>query len=95
MAYENYKRVEIEITDGVLHATLSAPPLNVMSLELFRELRQLGKELENDPDVRVLVLRSADPEFFIAHFDVEAILEFSIEGEPERGARNVFHEMVV
>ena len=93
MAYEDYKRVDVEIINRVLYATVCAPPLNVMSLELFRELRRLGKELEDDCDVRVLVLRSADPEFFIAHFDVEAILEFSIDGEPQRGARNVFHEM--
>ena len=80
MAYENYKRVDVKISNGVLYATVCAPPLNVMSLELFRELRRLGNEIKDDCDVRVLVLRSADPEFFIAHFDVEAILEFSLEG---------------
>ena len=93
MSYEGYEKIEIAVTGGVAHATVSAPPINVMTLALFGELRRLVEELEADPDARVLVLRSADPDFFIAHFDVEAILQFSLEGEAERGARNVFHEM--
>ena len=40
------------------------------------------------------MLRSADPDFFIAHFDVEAILEFPTDGEPRREATpNPFHQM--
>jgi enoyl-CoA hydratase/carnithine racemase len=40
------------------------------------------------------VLRSADPDFFIAHFDVEAILQFPTEGDPVRETTpNPFHRM--
>jgi enoyl-CoA hydratase/carnithine racemase len=46
-------------------------------------------DLSKDDDVRVVVLRSANPEFFIAHFDVASILEFPTDGEaveePELG----------
>jgi len=37
------------------------------------------------------VFRSANPEWFIAHFDVEAILRFPVESEPTE--HNRFHEM--
>ena len=60
---------------GVATATISAPPCNVMTVELWGELDPLSLDIEADDDVRVLVLKSADPDFFIAHFDVAAILE--------------------
>ena len=63
MSYEGYERIEIAVAGGVVHATVSAPPINVLTLELFGELRRLVQELEADPHARVLVLRSADPDF--------------------------------
>ena len=49
----------------------------------------MSVDLSKDDEVRVVVLRSANPEFFIAHFDVTAILEFPTNGEaveePELG----------
>jgi enoyl-CoA hydratase/carnithine racemase len=46
--------------------------------------------------VRALVLRSDDPDFWIAHFDVEAILGFPIGAPAERAKQvddNPFHAM--
>src|SRR5690606_4247142 len=61
---------------------------------LYQELSALSAELENDPDLAVVVLQSADPEFFLAHFDVEAILAFPTDGEPERQPElNEYHRM--
>ena len=47
----------------------------VMTIPLFLELDQLIRAVEQDDTVQVFVLRSADPEFFISHFDVTALLE--------------------
>jgi enoyl-CoA hydratase/carnithine racemase len=75
-------------------ATIDAPPINVMTLQLFAELAQLSKDVEADDEVSVLVLRSADPDFFIAHFDVAAILTFPTDTPAERSAAlNDFHAM--
>lgn len=73
MAYD-YNLISIEIDGGVADATISAPPMNVMTVDLWGELDRLGQEVEKDDAVRVLVLKSADPDFFIAHFDVAAIV---------------------
>ncbi|MFD1524350.1 enoyl-CoA hydratase/isomerase family protein [Pseudonocardia yunnanensis] len=67
---------------GVATVTIDAPPINVMSRELFRELRRFCTWVSTQNDVRVVVFRSADPEFFIAHFDVELLLELSASEEP-------------
>jgi len=86
--------VHLDIDEGVAVATIDAPPMNVMTIPLYLELAQLAVEVEANDAIKVLVLRSADPDFFIAHFDVEAILQFPTEGEPRREATpNPFHQM--
>jgi len=86
--------VTLEVAEGVGVATIDAPPINVMTIPLYLELAQLCAEVEVDDRIKVLVLRSAHPDFFIAHFDVEAILQFPTDGEPQREATpNPFHQM--
>lgn len=55
---------------GYWHATLSNPPINLIDLDTIAELDELVTRLESDPDVKVIVFASADPEFFLAHYDV-------------------------
>lgn len=83
MAYAN-ELVVVQVTDGVATATIDNPPVNLMTGRLFKELAALADEVAADDDVRVLVLRSAHPNFFIAHFDVSSILRFPAEGEAVR-----------
>lgn len=93
MAYD-YARLKVEPADGLLVATIDNPPINLLTIELFRELAAFTREVAADPDVRVLVMKSADPDFFIAHFDVEAILQFPAPHEPLPEIElNEFHGM--
>lgn len=93
MAYD-LSLVHVEVARGIATATIDNPPMNLMTLELFAQLATLAELVEQDPEVRVLVLRSADPDFFIAHFDVELILRFPTDGPAEREAdHNPFHQM--
>lgn len=86
--------LRVTLDDGVCTATIDAPPINVMTVPLFRDLMVLADTTATDDAVRVVVLRSADPDFFIAHFDVSAILTFPTDGEPERASElNGFHRM--
>jgi enoyl-CoA hydratase/carnithine racemase len=86
--------LQVETTDGVCVATIDAPPINVMTRELFRALAKFSEQVATDDDVRVVVFRSANPEFFIAHFDVEAILQFPVDGPAVRPEEIVgFHLM--
>ena len=92
MPYDDYELLRIELKDRVATAIVDAPPINVMTLSLFGEIARFGQQVGDDEDVRVVVLKSADPDFFIAHFDVAAILEFPIDSEAEP-ASNSFHQM--
>jgi len=51
--------------------TFDNPPINVIGLEMMRELKELLTELEQNDTVNVVVFDSADPDFYIAHYDVE------------------------
>jgi enoyl-CoA hydratase/carnithine racemase len=75
---------------GVLFAEISAPPMNLIGTELIRDLVTLIQQAEADDAVHVLVFRSADPDYFIAHVDVTRIAEYRNEasrltGEPSIG----------
>ena len=91
-AYD-YTMISVEIEEGVAWATVDHPPINLITLPLFGELLRLGKQIEADDDVRVFILRSANPDFFLAHFDIHAILEFPTEGEAQRSDSNAYHAM--
>src|SRR3954454_20010642 len=85
-------RVRID-PDGVAWVTIHHPPINLFDLTLMVSLDQVSRDLEADDDVRVVVIDSADPDFWIAHADVELILR--IPEEPGPGEElGFFHAMV-
>ena len=90
----DFALLSITVANRVCWATINAPPVNVMTIPLLMELMRLGEAVATDDGVGVLVLQSADPDFFIAHFDVEAILKFPTDAEPERASElSGFHRM--
>jgi len=73
MAYDNYQTLRIIVDRGIVRATIDHPPINLLDLALIVELDRLGREVEADDSVRVMILDSADPDFFAAHADVTLI----------------------
>lgn len=94
MVYEGYDCLQVRVDRGVAFVTLDHPPINLFDLSLMREIDRLGKELETDDAVRVAVFQSANPEFFIAHADVELILRLPAEPPPKSETLGFFHAMV-
>lgn len=93
MAYEGYKRLHIARGGRVVTAVIDNPPVNLITLELYQELIRLSHELDADDDTLAFVMKSADPDFFIAHFDVSVLLHMDVTSEPVRGAPNDYHAM--
>ena len=73
MTYDGFHALRVHLDGGIARVTLDHPPINLLDLELIIELDTVGRALEADPDVRVVVIDSADPEFFSAHADVTLI----------------------
>jgi len=93
MAYE-YTLLKVDVQGRVGTVTLDNPPINLITMDLFTELAALARELEADPDLTVVVLRSADPDFFLAHFDVETLLALANSDAAEPPAeQNEYHAM--
>jgi len=67
MKYSDYKCFRFRFDSGVAFVSINYPPINLLDEDLSLELDKLGRELETDESVRVVVLQSALPDFFIAH----------------------------
>lgn len=95
MAYEGYQRLKIARDGKIVTVTIDNPPINIFTLELYGEMARLSAELEADKDAMVVVVKSANPDFFIAHFDVHAILSFSVDQPAQRPTSddNAYHAM--
>jgi enoyl-CoA hydratase/carnithine racemase len=94
MAYRDYRLIRFSAAGRVLTATVAAPPINIVTLDLFAELARLAEELAADRETVVFVLKSADPDFFLAHFDVAAILGFPVDAPPPADpGPNAWHAM--
>ena len=70
----NFQTLALNETDGVLRVTLGNPPINLMSAKMVEELFQLTGYLVNNRDIRVVVIDSANSDFFVAHFDLDDFL---------------------
>ena len=79
MDYSDYKTLRVDLGQGIARVTLDNGPINLLDKPMYKELLRLVDQLAADDAVRVVVLASANPDFFIAHFDVSLILKFPVE----------------
>lgn len=93
MPYD-FELLNVDIEGRLAVVTIDNPPINLITPALYAELERLTVQLKADPDLTVVVFKSADPDFFLAHFDVEAILQFPIDTAAEKdGELNLYHMM--
>jgi enoyl-CoA hydratase/carnithine racemase len=52
--------------------TFDNPPVSVIGPDMVSDLKQLLTELEDNDTVNVVVFDSADPDFYLAHYDLVA-----------------------
>ena len=91
---EVYETLRIRVDGGVARVTIDHPPINLFDVALMRDLMRAGAALEADPAVRVVVIDSANPDFFIAHADVGLIQQLPAEPQPKPTELGFFHAMV-
>src|SRR5215467_11831413 len=70
-----FETLNLRREDAVLFVEINAPPMNLQGPELIRDFVSLIQKAEADATVKVLVFRSADPDYFISHVDVTRIKE--------------------
>ena len=70
MGYLNYR-----VDEGVAITTINRPPANALSSVLIEEVNHILDAIENDPDVRVVLLHG-EGKFFSAGADIKEFTEF-------------------
>jgi enoyl-CoA hydratase/carnithine racemase len=94
MAKQDYTALRIAIDRGVAFVTIDHGPINLLDQTLIDDLDRAGRELEADPVVKVVVLQSANPEFFIAHADIALIQQLPATPPPRAEKLGAFHAMI-
>jgi enoyl-CoA hydratase/carnithine racemase len=94
MSYSGYKCLKIRSSQGVVFVTIDHPPINLFDMALILEVDRLGRELEADAEIGAVVVDSADPDFFIAHADVELILAASEQARETPQEPSFFQQVV-
>ena len=85
----NFETIHTSQEGGVLFAEIAAPPMNLLGPELVRDLVSLIQGAEADSKIRVLVFKSADPDYFISHVDVTQIKEYRAEAAKLTGEASI------
>src|ERR1041385_572126 len=85
----DFETLTVRTERGVLFAAINAPPMNLEGPELVRDLVSLIQQAEADDTVRVLVFKSADPDYFISHVDLTRIGEYRAEAAKLTGEASI------
>src|SRR5271165_4742047 len=81
-----YRTLRVAPSDeGVLGVVIDSPPMNLIGPELVRDLVMLIGALESGQETRVMVLESADPEYFVPHVDLTKVAEYTAEAAKAGG----------
>jgi enoyl-CoA hydratase/carnithine racemase len=81
-----FESLSVALDRGVAFVAISHPPINLVDARLLQQLRRFARWFEGEQDLRVVVFRSADPEFFLAHADLNMIREYgAAPPEPYEG----------
>jgi enoyl-CoA hydratase/carnithine racemase len=94
MAYDDFTALRITVEGGIARATIDHPPVNLLDLTLIAELDRFGQDVAADDAVRVVVLDSADPEFFVAHADIALIQALPVDDTERHDSLSFFHTVV-
>jgi enoyl-CoA hydratase/carnithine racemase len=58
------------LTPSLWRTTFNNPPINLIDVRMVAELRELFVRIERNEGPAVLIFESADPDYFLAHFDI-------------------------
>ncbi|AWB91025.1 enoyl-CoA hydratase/isomerase family protein [Aeromicrobium chenweiae] len=73
MTEQSLPSLHLNRQDGVLWVSIDVAPVNLMTAQLLLDLDAVAASAENDPDLHVIVVQSANPEFFLAHGDLSFV----------------------
>ena len=94
MAYRTTSTFASRSTTAICRATIDNPPINLADLNLFGEVGRFALEVAADDDVHVVLVDSADPDFFVAHADVTMLQALPTDDTSLHDELSAFHTVV-
>jgi enoyl-CoA hydratase/carnithine racemase len=85
----DYEVLKLDGQGAALFVTIDAPPMNLLGPELVRDLVSLITMLDTGEPYKVVVFRSADPDYFISHVDVTKIAAYRQEAARLTGEASI------
>lgn len=71
MSYNDYTSMVVRVEGRVAWVTIDNPPVNTLDAGLAGDLKAFSDDVARDESVGVIILQSANSEFFSAHADFE------------------------
>ncbi len=78
-----FKCLHFITNNAVLNVAIDNGEINLLDRVLLKDLYQLHKILMQSDDIKVVVFRSANTEFFIAHADINMIMAMKDAQQPD------------
>ena len=90
---QNFNHLNVYRDGKILYVEIDNPPINLITVPLLFDFINLTKWVEDDEDSTVLVLKSVVDGFFIAHFDVGALLTMDSNKSRAADSLTTFDEL--
>src|SRR3989442_7892908 len=74
-------------TPSLWRVTFNHPPINLIDSVMIGELGELFADIERNEGPAVLLFDSADPDYFLAHYDITAANRSLVDSLPAASAR--------
>lgn len=69
----SYEFITVEKKDRTATLTINRPPMNPLSRKTYEEIERAAKELNSDPEVKVIILTAAGEKAFGAGLDIKDV----------------------
>jgi enoyl-CoA hydratase/carnithine racemase len=93
-ALPEFATLSVDLDCRTATVTIDHPPLNLLDVAMLADLDRLGCWLGSDEELNVVVFRSANPRFFIAHADLSMLDAMPRSAESRSSAPSV-HQLIV
>lgn len=71
--FGNLKTMTVSVADRVATIAIDNPPINLVDPLFVRDVAHLINIMSADDTIQVVIFESADPDFFLAHYDMTAL----------------------
>ncbi len=66
-------KLTVTRNNGVANVVINNPPVNILTIDLINEVNAFVLSLKDDCDIKVVVFKSSNDLFFLAHLDLNVI----------------------